>query len=121
MPRYKNPDFGTKYKGMKRKGCKSKWTNLPNMFLEVIKEAGGTEAVLDWIHKVKDGKRLDEIDRKTFGLFLGLIARMLPNKVEADVKIEPLLIIRPVQSKEVAQVPKKENKDEVKDTPAVSG
>ena len=92
------------------KGCKNKFTTLKNMFLDVIKEAGGKEAVLDWIHKMKQGERVDEIDRKTFGLFLQMISKMLPNKVEAEVKYEPLVIFKPV-------IPK--DNDKGKDTTSV--
>ena len=98
------------YHGGRPKGKKNKFTTLKESFLDSFKNIGGTEKLTEWARKPKNMRD-----------FLTLIARMLPNKVEADVKIEPLIIIRSAQSEEVIPVPEKESKDEVKDTPAVSG
>jgi len=58
----------------RQKGSKNKFTSLKDSFLQAFEKMGGTEALMEWGEKEKNKKD-----------FYGMIAKMLPNKVEGDL------------------------------------
>lgn len=59
-----------------RKGVPNKFTTLKDTFLQAFNELGGSEALQEWAQKDKNR-----------GQFYQMIAKMLPNKVEADIDV----------------------------------
>jgi len=64
-----------KNKGKGRpKGARNRFTNLKDMFLNAFESIGGEKELAKWASQTRNRQA-----------FYGMIARMLPNKLEADL------------------------------------